>query len=154
MADSSESQASAAAPAGAALKSSLQALAATLLGIVQTRLELLSIELADEKQRLLGVLVWGAVGILFGGFGLVFLALWVTVLLWDSHRLLALGLFASAFLGLAFWAAWRVRSLLQASAEGALAATLAELEADRQALMAGLSRNDGEAGSHSKEERA
>lgn len=123
--------------AGAALQSSLRSLGATVLGIAHTRLELLSLELEDEKQRLLGVLAWGALAVVLGGLGLVFLAGWLTVLFWDTHRLLALGSFAAVFLLLTVFAAWRVRALLRAS-QGWLSASLAELEADRQALAAGL----------------
>lgn len=136
------SPASSAPPAGAALQSSLRSLGATLLGIAHTRLELLSLELEDEKQRLLGVLAWGALAILLGGLGLVFLAGWFTVLLWDTHRLLALGVFAGAFLAAAVLAVWRVRTLMKAS-EGWLSASLSELDADRQALAAGLSSARG-----------
>ena len=35
----------------------------------------------------------------FVSFGLIFLAIFLTVLLWDTHRLLALGIFTSLFLG-------------------------------------------------------
>lgn len=119
--------------AAGGLKTSLQSLAATLMAIAHTRLALLSVELEAEKRRLLGVLAWGALGILLGGFGLVFLAVWLTVLWWDTHRLLALGSSALAFLAVAAVAAWRVRALLVASHEW-LGGTLAELEADQRAL--------------------
>lgn len=122
--------------AGAALQSSLRALGGTLLSIAHTRLELLAIELEDEKRRLLGVLAWGALAILMGGFGLMFMAVWLTVMLWDTHRLLALGMFALSFLGLAAWSIWRAQSLLKGS-QGWMSATLNELEADRQALTGG-----------------
>lgn len=119
--------------AGTALKSSLRTLGATLLGVAHTRLELLALELEDEKRRVLGVLAWGAVAIMLGGFGLFFLAGWLTVLFWDSHRLWALGGFALGFLSMGGWAWWRLRGLLGAS-EGWLSASLGEIEADRQAL--------------------
>jgi len=131
-------------PAGASggLKASLQSLAATLLAIAHTRLALLAVELEAEKRRLLAILAWGALGILLGGFGLVFLAAWLTVLWWDTHRLLALGVSALAFLGVAGLAMWRVRALLTAS-EAWLSGTLAELEADHQALAAGAPPQPG-----------
>jgi uncharacterized membrane protein YqjE len=119
--------------AGAALKVSLRTLGATLLGVAQTRLELLALELEDEKRRVLGVLAWGAVAIMLGGFGLFFLAGWLTVLFWESHRLLALGGFALGFLSLGALALWRLRGLM-GSSEGWLSASLGEIEADRQAL--------------------
>ena len=132
-----DSSGPAAPTAGAALQSSLRSLGATLLGIAHTRLELLSLELEDEKQRLLGMLAWGLCALVLANLGLVFLAGWLTVLFWDTHRLLILGAFADVFMLLAVLAVWRVRSLWVAS-QGWLSASLAELEADRQALAAGL----------------
>lgn len=123
--------------AGSALQSSLKTLGATLIGVVHTRLSLLALELEDEKHRLLGVLAWGAMAILLGGFGLLFFAAWITVMLWDTHRLLALGGFSALFLGIATLACWRVRRLLSDSQQ-AWSASLAELEADRQVLAAAV----------------
>lgn len=122
------------ASAAQGLKGSVQALMVTVLAIFQTRLALLSTELEEEKQRLLATMAWGAVAILLGSFALMFLALFVAVLFWDSHRLLALGAMAAVFAALAAWAVWRVRQLTSARAHP-LEATLAELEADRHALM-------------------
>ena len=127
---SDDSQASAA----QGLKGSVQALMATVLAIFQTRLALLATELEEEKQRLLATMAWGAVAILLGSFALMFVALFVAVLFWDTHRLSALGAMAAVFAALAAWAVWRVRQLTAASAQP-LAATLAELEADRQTLI-------------------
>ncbi len=129
-ANTSDTEASAA----QGLKGSVQALMATVLAIFQTRLALLSTELEEEKQRLLATMAWGAVAILLGSFALMFVALFVAVLFWDSHRLLALGSMAAVFAAMAAWAVWRVRQLTAASAQP-LEATLAELEADRQALI-------------------
>lgn len=106
---------------------------ATMMAIFQTRLSLLTTELEEEKQRLLATMAWGAVAILLGCFALASFAMLVAVLFWDTHRLLALGVMALLFLALSVAACWQVRRLSQASA-GMLAATLAELEADRQAL--------------------
>ncbi len=115
------------------LLSSMQGLMATLLAIFQTRLELLAVELEEEKLRLLRVLAWGALALLLGGMGLLFTAAFITVLFWDDHRLLALGLMAGFFLLACVAAVFRVKWYVQSSA-GLLAATLAELEHDRHAL--------------------
>lgn len=116
------------------LGASLQGLLATLIAIFQTRLALLVTEVEEEKRRLLATVAWGAVAVLIGCFGLAFAAVFVTVLFWDSHRLAVLGGMTVLFFALAAWAMWRVRQLVQASGD-MLAATLAELDADRQALM-------------------
>ncbi|MGE5451630.1 MAG: phage holin family protein [Acidobacteriota bacterium] len=135
MTDSTESSESPDANGGG-LGRSLRALAATMMAIFQTRLALLTTELEEEKQRLLATMAWGAVAILMGCFALAFFALFVAVMFWDSHRLLALGSMGLLFLALCAGACWQVRSLSRASA-GLLAATLAEVEADRQALSPG-----------------
>ncbi|WP_052162671.1 phage holin family protein [Aquabacterium sp. NJ1] len=117
------------------LMSSVQGLAATLMAIFQTRLELLATEVEEEKQRLLAVLGWGAVAILMGAVASVFLAGFITVLFWDTHPLLVLGLLTLAFAAVCLWAVRRVQAIT-ASPEGMLAATLAELQADHDALLA------------------
>ncbi|MBC7701100.1 phage holin family protein [Aquabacterium sp.] len=116
------------------LLSSLRGLMATLLAIFQTRLALLATELEEEKLRLLKVLAWGAVALLLGGMGLLFAAAFITVLFWDEHRLLALGLMAAFFVLACMVAVSRANAHWQA-ATGLLSATLAELDHDRRALM-------------------
>ena len=120
--------------AGAALQSSLRSLGATVLGIAHTRLELLVTELEEEKRRLLATVAWGAVGVLVGCFALAFAAVFITVLFWDSHRLLVVGLMTMTFGLISAWAMHRAKALLRESGQ-MLAATLAELDADRHALM-------------------
>lgn len=121
-------------PQGRGLGASLQGLMATVLAIVHTRLELLVTELEEEKRRLLATVAWGAVGVLVGCFALAFAAVFITVLFWDSHRLLVVGLMTLTFGLISAWAMHRVKVLVRESGQ-MLAATLAELDADRQALM-------------------
>lgn len=112
---------------------SLRGLLATALGLLQTRAELLALELEEEKIRLLGLLGYGAAALLLLNAGLVFVAIFLTVLFWDGYRLLALGLFALLFLGAggaAFAAAWRCTR----GRERMFAASLDELAKDRAAL--------------------
>lgn len=71
---------------------------ATLLALVRVRLDLLATELQEEKLRLGLSLLFGAGAVLFLSFGLLFLAAAITVLLWETNRLLALGVFAAIFL--------------------------------------------------------
>ena len=121
------------APGSGRLLSSLQGLSATLVAIFQTRLALLATELEEEKQRMLAVLGWGALAIMTGTVGCVFLAAFITVLFWESHPLLALGGLTLAFAVACWWAVRRVNAVVQASG-GLLAASLAELQADHDAL--------------------
>ena len=116
------------------LMSSVQGLAATLTAILQTRLALLATEVEEEKHRLLGVLAWGALAILMGTVASVFLAGFITVLCWDSHPLLVLGGLTLAFAMACGWAVRRVKAL--SAPQDLLAASLAELQADHDALLA------------------
>ncbi len=125
--------------AGAAgLGASLRQLGGTLLGIAHTRLDLLATEVEEEKRRLLSVMAWGAFGVLMASVSLVFLAAFVSVLFWDTHRLGVLGGLVLAFSGACAVAFWQVRVRLRES-QGMLRETLAELDADRQALHKGAS---------------
>jgi uncharacterized membrane protein YqjE len=118
------------------LASSLRSLVGNGLGLLQTRLELLSIEAKEERVRLLSLLTYGALAFVLLSFGLMFLALLVTVLLWDSHRLLALGIFTAIFLTSGLIAL--IAMLRQARTPSKLfAASIAELAQDRAALQGG-----------------
>lgn len=115
------------------LLTSARGLFATALALLQVRLELFVTEVREEQLRLGSFLGYAAAAIFFLGFGAVFVALFITVLLWDSHRLLALGIFAAVFLVCGVAAALvALRSIQQGSR--LFAASLAELDEDRQAL--------------------
>lgn len=115
------------------LFASLRGLLTTGLGIAKTRLELLATELEEEKARLLGLLVYGAAAFVLLAAGLIFLAIFLTVLLWDSNRLLVLGIVTALFLG-GGGVALMVSLGLARSKSRLFAASLAELERDRAAL--------------------
>lgn len=116
------------------LLASLRGFAATLTAIAQTRLALLANEVEEEKLRVGQLLLFGGVTLFCLAIGSVFLALFVTVLLWESHRLLVLGGMAMLFLGIAGVAGAMFRA--RASAGSRLfSASMAELGKDRQKLM-------------------
>lgn len=120
-------------PRSRGLYSSLRGLAATGAALLQNRLELLGAELQEEKARVFGLLVYGAAALLLLAAGAIFLAVFLTVLLWDSHRLLALGVFAALFLA-AGAAALSLALRLARQPSTLFAASLAELAQDRAAL--------------------
>lgn len=127
---------------GKGLIASVQGLMATLVAIFHTRLELMITEIEEEKRRLLATVAWGAAGVLLACFGVAFLAVFITVLFWDSHRLLVLGVVALVFLIGSVVAMSRVRALFRQSGL-MLSATRAELEADFRTM--GDVRVDGQA---------
>ena len=120
----------------AGLFASLKGLFGTSLALAQNRLQLLGVELAEERLRLLSLATYGAIALVCLSAGLVFLAVFLTVLLWDSNRLLALGIFSALFLGAGI--ATLLVALSHARAGSALfKASLAELAKDRAALAPG-----------------
>lgn len=64
---------------------------AILVGMVRTRLSLLSIELMEEKSRIWLMLVLTALALIFASMALLMLSLLVIVAFWDDNRLLAIG---------------------------------------------------------------
>lgn len=115
------------------LLASLRGFATTSVALLRTRLALLKVEAQEEADRLIGMLLWGIAATLLGIAGLVFLAVLLTVLFWESHRLLALGVFTTIFLG---GAAFAVASVISLARQGSqlFAASLAELRRDEAAL--------------------
>ncbi len=118
---------------GKSLGSRLRDYAAGALGILQTRLELLATELQEEKLRLGTLLGYAAAAFFFLGFGAVLLALFLTVLLWDSHRLLALGVFTALFLAIGVIAALAAARIGRQGTR-LFAASISELAQDREMI--------------------
>lgn len=121
------------APAPGSLGSRLRSSIAGALGILQTRLELLATEFQEEKLRLGALLGYAAAAFFFLGFGAVMLALFLTVLLWDSHRLLALGIFTALFLAIGILAALAAARIGRQGSR-LFAASIAELAQDREMI--------------------
>ena len=112
---------------------SLRTLSASLVGIVHARLELLSTDIAEEREHLITLLLLLQLALFFMGVGVLLLALLIVVAFWESHRFLALGGLTGLFLLASAGSAWlavhktRTRPRL-------FEASLAELSKDRQHL--------------------
>jgi len=119
--------------AGSGILVSLRALAATLIELLYTRLELLVTELEEERLRLLQLLFWAAAALLFFAIGLLLLILLLVVLFWDHYRVMAIVVIAGAFLGLGIFTAIRVRNLAQARPR-LLSTSLEQLSKDKEQL--------------------
>jgi len=115
------------------LSTSLKGLSATVLELLRVRLELLSVEAQEALLRLGALLVYGALALVLLSLGLCFLAVLITVALWDSHRLLVLAVFATLFLTLGGVAVWQLRARLL-SASPLFEASVQELRRDVQDL--------------------
>lgn len=121
------------------LFSSLCGFATTGVALVRTRLELLRVEAKEEVGRLSGLIWWGIAAVMLGVGGMLFLAVFITVLLWDSQRLLALGIFSALFLFAALIAGVMATRLARRPSQ-LFAATLTELHHDEAALKSGDSQ--------------
>ena len=64
---------------------------AILVGMVHTRLNLLAVELVEEKSRIWLMLVLTALALILAAMALLMLSLLVIVAFWDENRLLAIG---------------------------------------------------------------
>ena len=116
-------------PPGGAAPASVSGIAAALLALIQTRFELLGVELREEALRAQRMLLMAAAAVLFLGAALVLLALVVAQLFADTHRLLALAAMTIAYVAIAGWLFLRMR---QAVARGPapFVATVSELGKD------------------------
>ncbi len=105
----------------------------TLLAFAETRARLAANEFEEQVLRVLELVVWAAAALLLFAIGLTFIALFVVLLFWDSNRLLAAGLVAASFVAGGTASVLMVRAGL-ASRPKFLAATLAELQKDREKM--------------------
>jgi uncharacterized membrane protein YqjE len=122
--------------AAGGLFESLTTLAGSLVGIVHTRLELLSNDIAEERVHFTILLALGLVALFCLGVGVVLLAILIAVAFWDSHRLAALGGLTGFFLLGGATLVWLVMHKAR-SRPKLFEASLAELSKDRQQLSSG-----------------
>jgi uncharacterized membrane protein YqjE len=87
------------------LLDSVRQIGENLLGTVHDRLELFSLELQEEKFRVIRMLILANAAIFSGFLALIFISLTVTYLFWEHARIWVLGGFAffytAIFVGLA-----------------------------------------------------
>lgn len=122
-----------AAPPDTGLFASLRRTLATLLRLVHTRLELVSVEIEEQIEFAANVLLLSIAALFFGSLAVLLLALTIVIAFWDTHRLLVAGLVTGGFALVAVLAAVGVRRRI-ATRPRLLAATLAELKADEGSL--------------------
>ena len=118
--------------AGPGLFDRVRRMLATLVTLAHARLELVTVELEEEAQRLTRVVLYALVGLFCAGVAVVLLAMTVVIAFWE-HRVLAALLVTCAFAGGAAYAGVVVRRHLRERPRF-LGATLAELQRDARAL--------------------
>jgi uncharacterized membrane protein YqjE len=121
-------------PAESGLKGSVGRLLDGLFGSVEDRLELLSIEVREEKLRLTRLLVWLFALFFAGSLAVAFASVAVIIAVWNTPARIpvAVGI-ASVYLALAAVAAVKLRTALK-NGRRPFAASLEELRNDRRCL--------------------
>ncbi len=113
----------------------LRRLVGSAIGLLQTRLELVGIELAEEKERLLGVLFFGLAAMMLAMMALVSLTVLIAIAFWDSYRWQSLAAITALYALIAAACALKARADVR-EAPTMFEATLTELEKDRELFRA------------------
>jgi len=74
-------------PSSPGFTASLADLGDNLLGTLQERIELISVELQEEKYRLIRLIIWMSTAVFAGVMTLSFATLTIVYLFWESARL-------------------------------------------------------------------
>ena len=117
---------------GEGLLASLRGLFGTLIAIVQTRLALLASDLEEQGACFAQILLYAALCAFAAFFALALAIGFVIAAFWEN-RLIAIGILFAVFLGVAVGSLATLRQRL-AQRPKLLAATLAELEKDKNSL--------------------
>ena len=117
------------------LLGSLKSITALAVAIAHNRLNLLSTDLEIARERTVSVLIMVLVALFCLCFGALLLALFVVVIFWDTHRLIALGGVTGLFILIGGVCLWRVIKALK-SMPATFEASLAELAKDYKSLKA------------------
>ncbi|WP_226810225.1 phage holin family protein [Candidatus Vallotia lariciata] len=112
---------------------SLRRLTASAFCLFQTRLELISIELAEEKDRLFNIFFFGLIAMMFATIGLMTLTILMTAAFWETYRWQTLAILTIVYLIVACACMRKVYADLR---RGALVfeKTLSEFDKDRAIL--------------------
>ena len=108
-------------------------MAGTLLAIFQTRLELLSVEVEEERLNIKQMLLYASIALFFFALATIMLTAFVVVVFWDGYRLQVL----AGFIGLYFVAgamAWNALQRVANRKSQLFSASLAAMADDRDQL--------------------
>ena len=112
---------------------SLRGFADGLLGSAHDRLELLTIELHEEKYRLIQIFIWISSIVFLAALALVFVSFALVVLLWDTARMAVVATLAAAYAVGLIAAVIGFKNYLKRQPPP-FAGTLAELKHDRTCI--------------------
>ena len=108
----------------------LRRIVSSVFAIFETRLELIGIDLAEEKERLIGVLFLGLAAMMLTMMALITLTVLVAIAFWDTYRWQSLAGITVAYALVAVFCALRARTGL-INAPNVFDSTIAEFKKDR-----------------------
>jgi uncharacterized membrane protein YqjE len=120
-------------PARRGLGASLRGLATGALGLVATHVELIGVELQEEKHRLIEVAVFGACALALLAMALLLATFGIVAWFWDTHRMETIVCLTVFYAALGAWALFTMQRKLEAH-PNPFASTASELEKDRERL--------------------
>lgn len=113
------------------ISGALSQFAASIVALFQTRLELVTVEFEEERERAKDMLVLTVIATVFFSFALIVLSVLIVFLFWETHPVMAL---VGVMLVYVVIGASAVVVLQRRRLTRPFAATLAELERDVQSL--------------------
>lgn len=120
-------------PGPSGLLGSLRGLADGLIGSAHDRLELLAVELHEEKYRLIQIFIWISAIVFLAMLATVFASLAIVVLFWESARVIVVCSLAAIYIGALAAVALGFKNYLKRQPKP-FAATLSELREDRECI--------------------
>ena len=106
-----------------------QRLIGSAASVLQSRIELASIELSEERQRLVTLLLLGLVAVLFGLLALGSLTALLVILFWDRSHWAVLTALSVVYCAVVTYSLYRIRQAIE-QAPPPFATTRAELAKD------------------------
>jgi uncharacterized membrane protein YqjE len=123
------------APGSSGLLGSLRSLADGLIGSAHDRLELLALELHEEKYRLIQIFIWISAIVFLAMLATVFASMALVVLLWETARVAVVCSLAGGYILAAVLVTLGFRRYLKRQPKP-FAGTLRELREDRECIRA------------------
>jgi uncharacterized membrane protein YqjE len=120
-------------PSSSGFLNNLAGLGDNLIAALQERIELVSVELQEEKYRFVRLIIWISAAVFAGGMTLSFATLTIVYLLWDTARLAALGGFTLLYGGALVWVISMLRRQF-AQKSKPFEATIDSLKEDRACI--------------------
>lgn len=111
-------------------QSPLRRIVSSVFAIFETRLELIGIELAEEKERLIGVLFLGLGAMMLSMMALITLTVLIAIAFWETYRWQSLVAITMFYIVVAVICAYRARAGLR-DTPNVFDSTLAEFKKDR-----------------------